>query len=335
MIKNQMRADVRGRRRRAGLSVAGAGILLTFGMAASPTLAASGADAPHVLPGTGYVAASSDGGVFAYGQSGFYGSTYTFGGSATTVLGASLVGINQPWKVSTQKLAAGYWVVASNGGVCDFGPVGAEKPAGTWTEADGCYGPVAGTFTGTTVTGVAGIAGLAGSPADGYWLTSANGGAFAYGGVGYYGSPSQSGLLTSGHLLSGIATTSDGLGYWLVGQDGGVYAYGDAGFFGSMGGSQLQSGHYAVGIAPTPDNLGYWLVGQDGGVFAFGDAAFYGSLAPSTLPSQMTGIAASQSGGGYWLAGGDGLVYSLGAADYLGSPAGALTAGSTIVGISQ
>jgi hypothetical protein len=66
----------------------------------------------------------------------------------------------------------------------------------------------------------------------GYWLVASDGGVFAYGDAGFYGS---TGALTLNKPIVGMATTQDGKGYWLVASDGGVFAYGDAGFYGSTG----------------------------------------------------------------------------------------------------
>jgi hypothetical protein len=71
---------------------------------------------------------------------------------------------------------------------------------------------------------------------NGYWLVGSDGGIFAYGDAGFYGSHGGSPL--NGPIV-GMASTPDGNGYWLVGSDGGIFAYGDAMFFGSMGGSKL------------------------------------------------------------------------------------------------
>ena len=71
---------------------------------------------------------------------------------------------------------------------------------------------------------------------NGYWLVGSDGGVFAYGDAGFYGSHGGSPL--NGPIV-GMASTTDGKGYWLVGSDGGIFAYGDAIFYGSMGGSNL------------------------------------------------------------------------------------------------
>jgi hypothetical protein len=159
------------------------------------------------------------------------------------------------------------------------------------------------------------VVGMAGfSNSDGYWLVASDGGMFAFGGAGFYGS-------MGGHPLNrpvvGMAATSDGKGYWLVASDGGMFAFGDAGFYGSMGGHPLNQP--VVGMAATPDGKGYWLVAADGGIFAFGDAHFYGSTGNLTLNQPIVGMTADSSGHGYWFTNSNGAVSAYGDATYWGS----------------
>ena len=74
-----------------------------------------------------------------------------------------------------------------------------------------------------------------------------DGGVFAFGDAGFFGSVGRDHLAGP---VSGIAPTPDGGGYWLVGADGGVFAYGDAAFFGSAAG--LPPVGPVVGLAPPP-----------------------------------------------------------------------------------
>ncbi|MGH9081503.1 MAG: hypothetical protein ACRDYE_15765, partial [Acidimicrobiales bacterium] len=85
------------------------------------------------------------------------------------------------------------------------------------------------------------MVGVAANPASspgnqGYWLAAADGGVFAQGNAGFYGSL---GALRLQGPVVGIAPTPDGQGYWLVALDGGVFSFGDADFYGSMGAVHL------------------------------------------------------------------------------------------------
>ena len=65
-----------------------------------------------------------------------------------------------------------------------------------------------------------------------------DGGIFAYGDAGFFGS---AGALPLQAPIVGMAASPSGSGYWLVASDGGVFNYGDAGFFGSAGSLHLNA----------------------------------------------------------------------------------------------
>jgi hypothetical protein len=182
----------------------------------------------------------------------------------------------------------------------------------------------------TTLVAFAGDAGVPGPPTPdpGYWLTASDGGIFAFGASGYFGS---TGNIALNQPIVGMAATRDRRGYWLVASDGGVFAFGDAGFYGSTGALHLNEP--MVGIAPTPDGGGYWLVASDGGVFAFGDAAFAGSMGGAHLNQPVVGIAATHDGNGYWLVASDGGIFAFGSAPFSGS-AGNIPLARPIVGMA-
>ncbi|HXY28063.1 MAG TPA: hypothetical protein VEH82_07250, partial [Acidimicrobiales bacterium] len=95
------------------------------------------------------------------------------------------------------------------------------------------------------------------TPYSSYWLASASGGVYAYGGAPFSGALGSA----PAHPVVGMAATRDGTGYWLVASDGGVFNYGDAAFYGSSGGVSLNKP--IVAMAATPDGRGYWLVASD------------------------------------------------------------------------
>src|ERR1700678_317475 len=81
------------------------------------------------------------------------------------------------------------------------------------------------------------IVGMAATPDGmGYWLVAGDGGIFAFGDAGFFGS---TGNMALNQPIVGMAATPDGMGYWLVAADGGIFTFGDAGFYGSMGGQRL------------------------------------------------------------------------------------------------
>jgi hypothetical protein len=70
----------------------------------------------------------------------------------------------------------------------------------------------------------------------GYWEGASDGGVFAFGDAGFYGSMGGVSLTKP---VVGVAATPDGRGYWEVASDGGLFAFGNAGFYGSTGGVPL------------------------------------------------------------------------------------------------
>ncbi len=195
--------------------------------------------------------------------------------------------------------APGYWLVASDGGVFNYGDAG-------------MYGSAGGRPLNKPIVGMA-----ATPDGQGYWLVASDGGVFNYGDAGMYGSAGGRPL---NKPIVGMAATPDGQGYWLVASDGGVFNYGDAGMYGSAAGRPLNKP--IVGMAATPDGQGYWLVASDGGVFNYGDAGMYGSAGGRPLNKPIVGMAATPDGQGYWLVASDGGVFNYGDAGMYGSAAG-------------
>ena len=215
--------------------------------------------------GLGYWLVAADGGVFAYGDAAFEGST---GGIH---LNAPIVGM------AATPDGRGYWLVAADGGVFAFGDAVFE-----------------GSMGGHPLNQP--IVGLAASPTGhGYWLVAADGGIFAFGDAPFEGSMGGTPL---NEPVVGMAASPKGIGYWLVAADGGIFAFGDAPFEGSMGGTPLNEP--VVGMAASPKGIGYWLVAADGGIFAFGSAPFEGSDGGTPKNAPAIGIAGRP--GGYWIA---------------------------------
>jgi cell wall-associated NlpC family hydrolase len=186
----------------------------------------------------GYWLVASDGGIFAYGDAPYYGST----GS---------VHLNQPIvAMAPTPDGDGYWLVAADGGIFNYGDAHFYGSTGSLRLNQP-------------------IVGMAPTPdGGGYWLVASDGGIFAFGDARFYGS---TGAVHLNQPIVGMAPTPDGDGYWLVAADGGVFNYGDAGFYGSMGAAP--SPEPTERILSSPSGDGYWIVDQNGTANAFGDAS--------------------------------------------------------------
>ena len=138
----------------------------------------------------GYWLVASDGGIFSYGDAGFYGST----GGVRLV--RPIVGM------ATTPDAGGYWMVASDGGIFAFGDA-----------------PFHGSLGGIRL--VKPIEAMVATPdGRGYWMVASDGGIFAFGDATFHGS-------MGGHVLSApiAGMVPNGNGYTLIGQDGKTYPF--------------------------------------------------------------------------------------------------------------
>jgi hypothetical protein len=162
----------------------------------------------------------------------------------------------------------------------------------------------------------------------GYHLVASDGGIFAFGDAGFFGS---TGNIRLAKPIVGMAETPTSKGYWMVASDGGIFAFGDAGFFGSTG--NLKLAQPIVGMASTPTGKGYWMVASDGGIFAFGDAAFQGSTGNIRLAKPIVGMTTTKTGRGYWMVASDGGIFAFGDASFKGST-GNIKLAQPIVGMT-
>jgi hypothetical protein len=227
----------------------------------------------------GYWLAGADGGIFTFGDAGFYGSA---GGIR---LNAPIVGM------AATPDGKGYWLTAIDGGVFAFGDAA-------------FYGSMGGTPLNQPVVGMA-----ATPDGKGYWLVAADGGVFSFGDAAFYGSMGGTRL---NQPITGIAATPSGHGYWMVAADGGIFTFGDARFWGSTGGRAIDDP--VVGMTAMPQGQGYLLVTTDGEIFGFGNVPSAGSLAgglggnPQDVPP-VAAIALTPDANGYWLLEPDGWSY--------------------------
>ncbi len=278
---------------------------------APTTTSAATATVPKVsgtVASTGYLMATTHGAVLSYGNVPLSGSV------GTVTLAAPVVGI------AATPTGDGYWLAGADGGIFSFG---AARYSGSIGQLDPSTSPGGANSIALNQPIVAVSTTWDGK---GYWLAAADGGIFAFGDAGYYGS--MGGTKLAGAIV-GMAPTPDSHGYWLVGADGGIFGFGDAGYYGSA--SQLNpqrapGGTNAanlstpiVAMAATPDGRGYWFVASGGGIFTFGDAGFFGSMGLTALAAPIVGMGASPDGQGYWEAGADGGVFSFGDAPFRGS----------------
>ncbi|MGO9856572.1 MAG: CHAP domain-containing protein [Acidimicrobiales bacterium] len=216
--------------------------------------------------GAGYLLASADGGVFAFGDATFEGS-------------AGALPLNGPIvAMATTPDAKGYWLGALDGGVFAYG----DAPF---------YGSMGSTRLNQPIVGMA-----ATPDGKGYWLVAADGGIFDYGDAGFYGS---TGSIVLNAPIVGMAATPDGKGYWLVAADGGVFTFGDAAFDGSAGSANLPDP--VVGMVASPDGGGYLLATENGVVLPYGDAQAFGGLSLDPTAAQISAIIGNNRGTGYWL----------------------------------
>ncbi len=190
-----------------------------------------------------------------------------------------------------------YYLVASDGGIFDFG--GAPF-----------FGSMGGTPLNRPVVGMDVT-----RDGGGYWEVASDGGVFSFGDAAFHGS---TGNISLNQPIVGMAAAAGG-GYWLVASDGGIFSFG-APFLGSMGAIPLN--RPIVGMAATPDGNGYWLVASDGGVFSFGDAAFHGSTGNIVLNKPIVGMTSTPSGNGYTMVASDGGIFTFGDATFEGSLGG-------------
>ena len=206
---------------------------------------------------------ASDGGIFSYGDAGFYGST------GSIALNKPVVGM-----ASTPD-GRGYWLVASDGGIFSYG----DAPFYGSTGSIALNKPVVG---------------MASTPdGRGYWLVASDGGIFAYGDAGFYGS---TGSIALNKPVIGMMAGPGGAGYFLVASDGGMFSFGDTQFFGSLGALPIK--RPVVAAAATPNANGYWMTDAAGLVSNFGSARYFGS-APNPLNRPIVGMAEAPGNGSF------------------------------------
>jgi hypothetical protein len=153
--------------------------------------------------GKGYWMLASDGGIFSFGDAGFYGST------GNLHLNAPIVGM------TATPDGKGYRLVASDGGIFDFG--------------DASF---LGSMGGTKLNKP--IVGMTTTPdGKGYRLVASDGGVFDFGDAQFEGSLASN---PPSSPIVDLAPSIDGQGYNLIDSNGDIFAEGDAPYFGGVSG---------------------------------------------------------------------------------------------------
>ena len=237
-----------------------------------------------------------------------------------------------PGSAPTDRTTTGYWALAADGQVYNFGAAPAlgntttgavdldPTPTGKgyWTlnrngqvQAFGDAADLGDVNMGKLAKGES-PASLSATPAgNGYWVFTNKGRAIAFGDAPFLGDVSD--VKLNGPVLGSVATPT-GKGYYMVASDGGIFSFGDATFLGSMGSKKLNAP--VQSLVPDADGNGYWLVASDGGIFAFA-APFRGSLGGTTLNKPVVGMV--RYGDGYLMVGADGGIFNFSTLPFSGS----------------
>ncbi len=276
----------------------------------TPTTAAPAPPAGH-----GYWLVGDDGGVFAFGDAPYHGST----GNMVTKVRNLVVSLAVVSGIAPTPDDGGYWLVTVNGGIFPFGDASyfgslqnigvldAEVPTIVPTTdgkgyfmiswQGGVYAFGDARFEGTCGTPAHCGAGLAAlvpdATAGGYWLVLASCKVLAFGDAPTIPADDCESYATEHKVQVRTAVrTPDGGGYWVLLSDGSVYPEGDASALGSWTAPAITNGKDpAVAMVPTRDGRGAWVVLQKGRVKAYGDAPGLGDLAGQKLSEPL--VAAS------------------------------------------
>ena len=256
------------------------------------TTSGSTTTASSTAPSTsGYWLVASDGGTFAFGDAGFFG---TMGGQR---LNAPIVGmVRDPHD-------GGYIEVASDGGLFSFAPPGVTPDF---------FGSMGGGRLNAPIVG------MVWDPHDGGYIeVASDGGLFSFAPPGvtpdFFGS--MGGRRLNAPIVGMVWDAHDG-GYIEVASDGGLFSFAPPGvtpdFFGSMGGGRLNAP--IVGMVWDPYDGGYIEVASDGGLFSFAPPGvtpdFFGSMGGGRLNAPIVGMVWDPYDGGYIEVASDGGLFS-------------------------
>ena len=267
--------------------------------------------------GLGYTVMADDSTLWFYGDAKIYGTPKTFDPNSfyTGILPTS----------------AGYRLVTYQGRVHAFG--NAQNKGSLWDvpTKDGKavfgYTSVAPGSTTVTALGPPSMGGTAmGSvttewtPADGYWMLSADGSVYPFGGAVNLGDAKPH---LAGRQAVDLEPTPDYGGYWIIDDSGRVFSFGNAkGSLGNVDAGALRPGEKVTSLSSTPTGGGYWIFTSQGRVFAKGDATHFGDMAGTTLNGPVLDSIPTPTGQGYYMVGSDGGIFAFGDAEFAGSMGG-------------
>ena len=281
------------------------------GGAATPTPATPSSSPPG---GHGYWLVGQDGGVFAFGDAPYRGSTANMVTRARGLV-MSLVAVSG---VTPTADDGGYWLVTGNGGIFPFGDAkyfGSLQDIGV-LDAD--------------VTSIA-----PGPGGQGYFMASWQGGVYAFGDARFEGACGT--LARCGAGVTALVPDGTGEGYWLVLSNCKVLAYGDAPAL-PAGDCQAFAAANKVQVrtaVATPDGRGYWALLTDGAVYPEGDAVGLGSWRAPAITGKRdpaVAIVPTRDGRGAWVVLEQGAVKAYGDAPALGDLAGTKLFGPLVAG---
>ncbi|MDQ1569192.1 MAG: hypothetical protein QOF96_4072 [Actinomycetota bacterium] len=204
----RQRRPVRGRFALLLSAVLVAGVVSFAGSVTGPAQATDGraaaAGTAAAASPSGCWLVASDGGIFAFGDAKFYGST-------------GAIKLNKPITgMAPTPTGAGYWLVASDGGIFSFGDAAFHGSTG----AIKLNQP---------------IAGMAATPTGaGYWLTASDGGIFSFGDAAFHGAAPSRPTAKGPRTVTAMVPSPTGGGYWQAATSGELLAFGDAADLGSV-----------------------------------------------------------------------------------------------------
>ena len=214
----------------------------------------------------GYWLVASDGGVFSYGDAGFFGSAGSLklnkpvvGMAATPYVPGAAVRRRSP-------AGLGYWLVAADGGIFNYGDAG-------------FFGSAGGVKLNKPIVGMAPT-----PDGKGYWLVASDGGVFNYGDAGFFGSASS---IKLNQPVVGIAATPTARATGWSLRRGRLQLRGR----GALWICRRAQAQQAGGGDTATQRAGLLVTAADGGIFNYGDAGSWARPAGSSSTSPSWGYA--------------------------------------------